>query len=158
MTRSRTATWLAYPSVVIRLVPLVLIALVAVVLFRILATGLRTSVHRTRARKTATRGTGGYEFARRRDQVTRRVKRVAPGPVEHRDEIVAFLDSHQGVEAYMEPKTAMSSLSVVLVDADGGWRRFELRKDAFLRTLASERGILVFDAAKTGYPPRMKRG
>ena len=141
----------------IRLIPLVLIALVAIVLFRILATGARTSVHRTRTRKAATRGPGGYEFSRRRDQVARRVKRVAPGPVEHRDEIVAFLDSHQGIEAYMEPKTAMSSLSVVLVDAEGEWRRFELREDAHLRSLASERGIRVFDAAKTGYPPRMKR-
>jgi hypothetical protein len=141
----------------IRLIPLVLIALVAIVLFRILATGARTSVRRTRTRREATRGPGGYEFSRRRDQVARRVNRVAPGPVEHRDEIVAFLDSHQGIEAYMEPKTAMSSLSVVLVDAEGEWRRFELREDAFLRSLASERGIRVFDAAKTGYPPRMKR-
>ena len=141
----------------IRLIPLVLIALVAIVLFRILATGARTSVRRTRRRRAATRGPGGYEFTRRRDQVARRVKRVASGPVEHRDEIVAFLDDHQGVEAYMEPKTAMSSLSVVLVDAEGEWRRFELREDAYLRTLASERGIRVFDAAKTGYPPRMKR-
>ena len=142
----------------IRLIPLLLIALVAVLLFRIFATSLRSTVQRTRARRSATRGPGGYGFQRRRDQVTRRVKRVAAGPIEHRDELLAFLDSHAGVEAYMEPKTAMSSLSVVLVDAEGEWRRFELREDAFIRTIAGERGITVFDAAKTGYPPRMKRG
>lgn len=142
----------------IRLIPLLVIALLAVLVFRILATNLRSGVQRTRARRSTARGPGGYAFQRRRDQVTRRVKRVAAGPTEHRDELVAFLDSHAGVEAYMEPKTAMSSLSVVLVDAEGEWRRFELREDAFIRRIAGERGIMVFDAAKTGYPPRMKRG
>ena len=141
----------------IRLLPLVLLAVVAIVLVRMLATGTWTAAQRSRSRKVATRGPGGYEFARRRDQVARKVKGVAPGPVEQRDEIVAFLDSHDGVEAYMEPKTAMSHLSVVLVDAEGQWRRFELGEDSFLRSLASERRIRVFDAAKAGYPARMKR-
>jgi hypothetical protein len=141
----------------IRLIPLLALALLAVLLFRILATGLRSTAQRTRAWRSATRGPGGYEFQRRRDQMTRRVKRVAAGPTERRDELIAFLDAHAGVEAYMEPKTAMSALSVVLIDADGKWRRFELREDAFIRSLAAERGIRVFDAAKTGYPPRMRR-
>jgi hypothetical protein len=148
----------AYPLVVIRLIPLLLIALAAIVVFRMFADRARTTVQRTRARRSATRGPGGYEFAQRRDRIARQLKGVTTGPEEERrDEIVAFLDSHRGVEAYVEPKTAMSPLSVVLVDADGEWRRFELREDAFLRTLASQRGISVFDAAKTGYPERMKR-
>ena len=142
---------------VVRLIPLLLIALVALVVFRVLATRARSSVRRAQARRTATRGPGGYAFGHRRDQRARQLKGVAAGPDERRDEIVAFVDSHRGVEAYVEPKTAMSPLSVVLVDADGEWRRFELREDAFLRTFASQRGIRVFDAAKTGYPERMKR-
>jgi hypothetical protein len=68
-----------------------------------------------------------------------------------------FLDSHRGVEAYVEPKTAMSPLSVVLVDEAGDWRRFELMEDTYIRQLASERSIRVLDAARTGYPKRMKR-
>jgi hypothetical protein len=99
---------------------------------------------------------GGYEFDRRSDQVKRRLKGI-DGPVEHRDGIVAFLDSHRGVEAYVEPKTVMSPKSVVLVDGEGEWRRFELREDAFLRRVAGERGVPIFDAALTGYPPRMRR-
>ena len=141
----------------IRLIPLLLIALAAIVVFRVLATGARASAQRTRARRTTTRGPGGSQLARRRDQVARRVKRLVPGPPERREDLVAFLDSHRGVEAYMEPKTAMSPLSVVLIDADGEWRRFELQEDTFLRKLAFERGVWVFDAEKTGYPPRMKR-
>ena len=148
---------MAYPLVVIRLIPLLLIALAAIVVFRVFADRARTAVQRTRARRSATRGPAGYEFAQRRDRIARQLRGVTTGPEERRDEIVAFLDSHRGVEAYVEPKTAMSPLSVVLVDVDGEWRRFELREDAFLRTLASQRGIRVFDAAKTGYPERMKR-
>jgi hypothetical protein len=142
---------------VIRLIPLLLVALAAILVFRILATAARSSALRTRVRRVSKRGLGGYELTRRRDQVARRVKRLPAGPPERRDDLVAFLDSHRGVEAYMEPKTAMSPLSVVLVDADGEWRRFELQDDTFLRKLAFERGVWVFDAEKTGYPPRMKR-
>jgi hypothetical protein len=100
---------------------------------------------------------GGYEWEARRDQAKRRLKGVA-GPVERRDEIVEFLDTHEGVEAYVEPKTAMSPKSVVLVDVAGEWRRFELKEeDAYLRRLSAERVLPIFDAALTGYPPRMRR-
>jgi hypothetical protein len=51
----------------------------------------------------------------------------------------------------------MHPLSVVLVDADGQWGRFELKEDAFLRDLARERHVPVFDASRVGYPPRMRR-
>ena len=100
---------------------------------------------------------GGYEFDARTDQVRRRLKGVA-GPDERRDDILEFLNTHRGVEAYVEPKTVMSPKSVVLVDEAGDWRRFELREDAYLRRLAGERGLPIYDAARTGYPPRMRRG
>jgi hypothetical protein len=98
----------------------------------------------------------GSEFEARRDQAKRRLKGVA-GPVERRDEIVEFLDTHDGVEAYVEPMTVVSPKSVVLVDGAGEWRRFELKEDAYLRRLAAERVLPIFDAALTGYPPRMRR-
>ena len=39
-----------------------------------------------------------------------------------------------------------------------GWRRFPLSEDSVLRRVARERGLPVFDASRTGYPPRMRRG
>ena len=99
---------------------------------------------------------GRYEFDKRREQVYRDIKKVPRAP-ERRDELVTWLDAHSGVEAYVEPKTVMSPTSVVLVDADGEWRRFELSEDRFLRELARERSLPIFDAARTGYPPRMRR-
>ena len=96
---------------------------------------------------------GRYEFDKRREQVYRDIKKVPRAP-ERRDELVSWLDAHSGVEAYVEPKTVMSPKSVVLVDADGEWRRFELSEDRFLRELARERSLPIFDAARTGYPPQ----
>jgi hypothetical protein len=80
------------------------------------------------------------------------------GRTEPRAEILAWLDAHAGVEAYVEPKTVVSPLSVVFVDGAGEWRRFELAEDRFLKEVARERRIKVLDATRVGYPPRMRRG
>jgi hypothetical protein len=140
---------------VIRALPLVLLVVVCFVL----AGWLARSVRAANARRPGRRGSrrvGGYEWEARRDQAKRRLVGVT-GPVERRDEIVEFLDTHEGVEAYVEPKTVVSAKSVVLIDDAGEWRRFELKEDAYLRRLSAERVLPIFDAALTGYPPRMRR-
>jgi hypothetical protein len=140
---------------VVRALPLLLLVLIALALAGWLSRWIRAANARRPGRR-GSRRLGGYEFEARRDQAKRRLKGVA-GPVERRDEIVEFLDTHDGVEAYVEPKTVVSSKSVVLVDGAGEWRRFELKEDAYLRRLATERVLPIFDAALTGYPPRMRR-
>jgi hypothetical protein len=101
-------------------------------------------------------GTGGrYEFESRADRMSRRLKGVQ-GPYEHRDEMTSFIESRRGVEAYVEPKTVMHPLSVVLVAGDGEHRRFPLSDDAYLRELARDRDIPILDAARVGYPQRMR--
>jgi hypothetical protein len=97
-----------------------------------------------------------HEWEARTDRYYRRAVGVQV-PGEDRDGIVAFLDSRSGVEAYMEPKTAMSALSVVLVAGDGEWKRFELADDSFIRDLSRTRGLPVMDAMRTGYPERMRK-
>jgi hypothetical protein len=139
----------------LRVVPMLVLVVLGLAVAAALLRWLRARASRLVTRRGADRP-GAYEFDRRTDQVRRRLKGVE-GPKERRDEIVGFLDTHAGVEAYVEPKTVMSPKSVVLVDADGEWRRFELREDAYLRRLAAERGVRIFDAALTGYPPRMRR-
>jgi hypothetical protein len=140
---------------VVRALPLLLLVVIAFALAGWLSRWIRAANARRPGRR-GSRRLGGYEFEARRDQAKRRLKGVA-GPVERRDEIVEFLDTHDGVEAYVEPKTVVSSKSVVLVDSAGEWRRFELKEDAYLRRLATERVLPIFDAALTGYPPRMRR-
>ena len=132
-------------------------AVVVVAAVQLVTPWARRALQRTpRARAIRTARPGGHEWDSRRDQIYRQVKGIG-GPEEHRDRIVAFLDEHQGVEAYMEPKTVMHPLSVLLVDGEGVAKRFELREDAILRELARSRGLPVFDATRTGYPERMRR-
>jgi hypothetical protein len=140
---------------VIRALPLVLLVVVALALVSWFLRWARATTARRPGRR-GSRQTGGYEFEARRDQAKRRLKGV-PGPAERRDEIVRFLDAHDGVEAYVEPKTVVSPKSVVLIDGAGEWRRFELKEDAYLRRLSAERGLPIFDASLTGYPARMRR-
>ena len=64
--------------------------------------------------------------------------------------------ARRGVEAYVEPKTVMHPLSVVLVAGDGEHKRFELSDDAYVRELGREHDLKVFDAARLGYPQRMR--
>jgi hypothetical protein len=140
---------------VIRALPLLVAVVVVLALVGSVLRWAREAAARRPGRRAAARA-GSYEFDARTDQVRRRLKGVA-GPDERRDDILEFLNTHRGVEAYVEPKTVMSPKSVVLVDGEGEWRRFELREDAYLRRLAAERGLPIFDAARTGYPPRMRR-
>ena len=72
--------------------------------------------------------------------------------VEHLRE---FVRTRRSVEAYVEPRTKMTQMSVLLVAHDGEWtRRRTTEKDA--QKLASELKIPVYDVQRTGYPQRMR--
>lgn len=105
----------------IRALPLVLLIVVALALVSWFLRWARATNARHPGRR-GSRRTGGYEFKARRDQAKRRLEGV-PGPADRRDEMVRFLDSHDGVEAYVEPKTVVSPKSVLLIDGAGEWRR-----------------------------------
>jgi hypothetical protein len=143
--------------VIFRLAFFVVLVALVLLAFRVAMEAGRGMTESMRARRRAGRPTGTREWDRRTDQVKRQLKGV-PTPDEPRAEMVSWVESHAGVEAYVEPKTMMSPLSVVFVDGDGEWKRFPLAEDRFLRALAKERGIQVFDASRVGYPPRMRRG
>jgi hypothetical protein len=140
---------------VIRALPVVFVVVLALASAGLVIRWARTAIARRPSRRGSSRA-GGYEFEGRIEHARRRLKGVA-GPDERPDAIEAFLSSHRGVEAYVEPETVISPRSVVLVDEAGEWRRFPLREDGSLRRLAAERGLPIFDAGRTGYPPRMRR-
>jgi hypothetical protein len=142
-----------------------MIRLVALVFVLLLVFALATVVVdllRGRARRLAERlprpapRRRHYDWERRTDRAYRRLKSV-PAPEEDRDRITEFLDSRAGVEAFVEPRTVMHPLSVVLVAGDGEWIRVALRDDAFLRELSRTRGLAVHDAMRVGYPERMRK-
>ena len=73
---------------------------------------------------------------------------------------VAYLEqwagTRRGVEAYVEPRTTVTEVTVVLVAHDGEWtrRRIGGEQDAF--RLGRKLGIPVYEASKVGYPRRMR--
>jgi hypothetical protein len=61
-----------------------------------------------------------------------------------------------GVEAFVEPRTTVTELTVVLVAGDGEWTRRRAGGDAGARRLSERLQIPVYDVQKVGYPQRMR--
>ena len=67
-----------------------------------------------------------------------------------------WVAEHTGVEAFVEPKTTVTDVTVVLVAADGEWTRRQAGGDAGARRLNERLQIPVYDVQKVGYPQRMR--
>jgi hypothetical protein len=64
--------------------------------------------------------------------------------------------SRRGVEAYVEPQTKFSELTVVLVADDGEWTRRRTGGPSGARRLGEQMQIPVYDVQRVGYPQRMR--
>ncbi|KGI68799.1 oxidoreductase [Mycolicibacterium rufum] len=67
-----------------------------------------------------------------------------------------WVAEHTGVEAFVEPKTTVTDVTVVLVAADGEWTRRRAGGYAGARRLSDRLKIPVYDVQKVGYPQRMR--
>lgn len=67
-----------------------------------------------------------------------------------------WVAGHTGVEAFVEPKTTVTDVTVVLVAADGEWTRRRAGGYAGARKLSDRLKIPVYDVQKVGYPQRMR--
>jgi hypothetical protein len=67
-----------------------------------------------------------------------------------------FALSRRGVEAYVEPQTNFTAMTVVLVAHDGEWTRRRIGGPDDARKLSKKLSIPVYDVAATGYPNRMR--
>lgn len=67
-----------------------------------------------------------------------------------------FTATHRGVEAYVEPRTTVTEMTVALVAHDGEWTRRRIPDERAAFDLGRSLNIPVYDVAATGYPPRMR--
>ncbi len=67
-----------------------------------------------------------------------------------------FAGTRRGVEGYVEPRTAVTQTTIVLVAADGEWTRRRIAGPEVARRLSRDLGVPVYDAQVTGYPRRMR--
>jgi hypothetical protein len=89
----------------------------------------------------------------RRKQRPGTLRRAESSDVAH---LVQWAGSRRGVEAYVEPRTAVTDTTVALVANDGEWTRRRIEDERAAADLGKRLGIPVYDVNATGYPARMR--
>jgi hypothetical protein len=90
-----------------------------------------------------------------------RLRRDRPGTLrtgrsEELDHLAAWASSRRGVEGFVEPQTATTATTLVLVAGDGEWTRRRVPSPKAAFGFGSDQGIPVYDVAAVGYPARMR--
>lgn len=70
--------------------------------------------------------------------------------------LAEFARSRRGVEGFVEPRTAVSDVTIILVAHDGEWTRRRVPSVEWAHRFANQHGIPSYDAAVVGYPARMR--
>jgi hypothetical protein len=88
-------------------------------------------------------------------------RRQRPGTLRRADSedvahLTAWAATRRGVEAYVEPRTAVTDTTVAFVAHDGEWTRRRVEDERAAADLGKRLGIPVYDVHATGYPPRMR--
>lgn len=72
------------------------------------------------------------------------------------EHLTQFVATRSGVEAYLEPRTTVTDTTLVLVASDGEWTRRRVDNPQAATAFARKQGIPLYEAAKVGYPQRMR--
>jgi len=67
-----------------------------------------------------------------------------------------FAAKHAGVEGFVEPPTAVTGITMVLVANDGEWTRRRVPSAQWAHEFANRHGVPSYDAGVVGYPSRMR--
>ncbi|MDQ3538428.1 MAG: oxidoreductase [Actinomycetota bacterium] len=79
-----------------------------------------------------------------------------PASAQTQAKLTDFMATRDGVEAFVEPPTAIYAMTVCLVAADGEYLRQPVRDERHARKLCSDHGVPLYDARIVGYPRRMR--
>lgn len=72
------------------------------------------------------------------------------------DHLGNFVRTRRGVEAFLEPRTAITETTVVLVAHDGEWTRRRVDGPDGAAVFAKKHQVPLYDVAVVGYPQRMR--
>jgi hypothetical protein len=67
-----------------------------------------------------------------------------------------FVGSRRGVEGFVEPRTTVSEVTLLLVAHDGEWTRRRVPSVEWAHDFANRLGVPSYDAAVVGIPQRMR--
>jgi hypothetical protein len=71
-------------------------------------------------------------------------------------ELAQWAKERRGVEVFVEPKTAVTGTSVVLVAHDGEFHRRRIASPKAAQAFAHDNSLPIYDATLVGYPQRMR--
>ncbi|QZY30806.1 hypothetical protein K6T13_06935 [Nocardioides coralli] len=72
------------------------------------------------------------------------------------EHLTAFVTSRRGVEGFVEPRTAVSDVTLLLVAHDGEWTRRRVPSVQWAHQFANRHQVPSYDAAVVGVPQRMR--
>jgi hypothetical protein len=75
---------------------------------------------------------------------------------EARRHLEEFVRTRIGVEAFVEPATAVLPPTVLLIASSGEWTRRRVADPGVLRGLAERLRVPIYDVRLVGYPQRMR--
>jgi len=81
---------------------------------------------------------------------------VRPSDSADEKHLTDFVGSRRGVEGFVEPRTAVTDVTLMLVAHDGEWTRRRVPSVEWAHRFANQQGIPSYDAAVVGYPARMR--
>jgi hypothetical protein len=67
-----------------------------------------------------------------------------------------FVETRRGVEGFVEPRTAVSDVTLLLVAHDGEWTRRRVPSVQWAHKFANKHQVPSYDAAVVGIPQRMR--
>ena len=70
--------------------------------------------------------------------------------------LAEFAKSRRGVEGFVEPRTAVTDVTLMLVAHDGEWTRRRVPSVDWAHRFANKHGVPSYDAGVVGYPARMR--
>ena len=82
-----------------------------------------------------------------------RVRAADRADTEH---LESWLAARHGVEGFVEPRTAVSDVTLLLVAHDGEWTRRRVPSAKWAHEFANKHQVPSYDAAVVGVPQRMR--
>jgi len=70
--------------------------------------------------------------------------------------LLSFVTARRGVEGFVEPRTAVSDVTLLLVAHDGEWTRRRVPSVEWAHRFCNNNQVPSYDAAVVGVPQRMR--
>jgi hypothetical protein len=70
--------------------------------------------------------------------------------------LLEFVSTRRGVEGFVEPRTTVTDVTLLLVAHDGEWTRRRVPSVQWAHEFSNKHGVPSYDAALVGIPARMR--